>query len=152
MPTYVCSIRPGLLDEKQKAEVAKAITRDHQEATGAPAYFVQVVIDEKATAQRYLGGEPADDQIWIRADIRAGRSVEQRSGLMLAIMRDVARIAGVDEASIWVYVCNLDPTDMVEYGHVLPLPGREQEWFDGLPLALQDYLISLGTKKGDFIL
>jgi len=152
MPTYVCSVRPGLLDENQKADVAKAITRNHHEATGAPPYFVQVVIDENATARCYLGGESAADQVWIRADIRAGRTVEQRNRLMLAIMRDVARIAGIDETSIWVYLCNLEPTDMVEYGHVLPLPGREQEWFDALPSALRDYLVSLGTEKRDFSL
>ena len=146
MPTYVCSIRPGLLDENQKMAIAKAITRNHHEATGAPHYFVQVVIDENATARRYLGGESAVDQVWIRADIRSGRTVEQRNSLMLAIMRDVARIASIDEASIWVYLCNLESTDMLEYGHTLPRPGREQEWFDALPSALRDYLVSLGTK------
>jgi phenylpyruvate tautomerase PptA (4-oxalocrotonate tautomerase family) len=145
MPTYVCSIRPGLLDDNQKTDVAKAITRNHHEATGAPPYFVQVVIDEKPTAQRYVGGEPAAaDQVWIRADIRSGRTLEQRSGLMLAIMRDVARIAGIDETLIWVYLCNLEPTDMVEYGQVLPPPGREQEWFDALPSALQNALKEKG--------
>lgn len=152
MPTYVCSVRPGLLDEAKKAEIARAITRNHHEATGAPAYFVQVVIEEKAGSQRYLGGEPAQDQIWIRADIRAGRTVEQRSGLMLAIMADVARIAGVEEEKIWVYLCNLEPTDMVEYGHVLPLPGKEKEWFEALPPSLQEYLAALGTKKDGFVL
>lgn len=152
MPTYVCSVRPGLLSDSQKAEIAKAITRSHHEATGAPTYFVQVVIDEKATAERYLGGEPASDQIWIRGDIRAGRTVEQRSGLMLAIMKDVSRITGVDDASIWVYLCNLDPTDMVEYGHVLPQPGREQAWFDALPEGLREYLVALGTVKDRFAL
>ncbi|GJE44991.1 tautomerase family protein [Methylobacterium soli] len=150
MPTYVCSVRPGLLDERQKAEIAEAITRRHHEVTGAPTYFVQIVIDEKATADRYLGGQLANDQIWIRADIRAGRTVEQRSGLMLAIMRDVSRIAGVDETTIWVYLCNLEATDMVEYGHVLPAPGQEQTWFDALPVKLQDHLVSLGVKKGEF--
>ncbi len=152
MPTYVCSVRPGLLDDRRKSEIAKAITRNHHEATGASTFFVQVVIDENATADCYLGGEPASGQIWIRADIRSGRTVDQRSSLMLAIMRDVSRIAGVDEASIWVYLCNLEPTDMVEYGHVLPLPGQEQAWFDGLPKNLRDYLVSLGTKKGEFAL
>lgn len=152
MPTYVCSVRPGLLDDHQKSEIAKSITRSHHEATGAPTYFVQVVIEEKATAVRYLGGEPATNQIWIRADIRSGRTVEQRSNLMLAIMRDVSRIAGVDEGSVWVYLCNLEPTDMVEYGHVLPLPGQEQAWFDALPEKLRDYLLSLGTKTGEFTL
>jgi phenylpyruvate tautomerase PptA (4-oxalocrotonate tautomerase family) len=152
MPTYVCSIPPGLLDEAQKAEIARVITRNHHEATGAPAYFVQVVIDEKVGTQRYLGGEPASDQIWIRADIRSGRTVEQRSGLMLKIMRDIAVIAGVEEKKIWVYLCNLEPTDMVEYGHVLPVPGMEKEWFDGLPAELRHYLFALGAKKDGFIL
>jgi len=150
MPTYVCSVRSGLLDEKQKTEIAKAITRNHHEATGAPPYFVQVVIDESTTAQRYLGGEPASDQLWIRADIRSGRTAEQRRSLMLAIVRDVARIAGIEHRSIWVYLCNLEPTDMVEYGQVLPLPGREHEWFDSLPSDLRDYLTSLGTHGRDF--
>lgn len=151
MPTYVCSVRPGVLDDAKKAEIARAITRNHSAATGAPTYFVQVVIEE-TDAARFLGGEPADDQIWIRADIRSGRSVEQRSGLMLAIMRDVAAIAAVDESKIWVYLCNLEPTDMVEYGHVLPLPGEEQAWFDGLPEALRGYLVSLGTDEDRFAL
>lgn len=150
MPTYVCSVRPGLLNDAQKSEIAKAITRNHHEATGAPTYFVQVVIDEKATAERYLGGEPASGHIWIRADIRSGRTIEQRSNLMLAIMRDVSRISGVDETSTWIYLCNIEPTDMVEYGHVLPLPGQEQAWFDALPSKLRDYLVSLGTKKNEF--
>ena len=147
MPTYVCSVRPGLLDDRQKSDIAKAITHNHNQATGAPAYFVQVVIDEKTTAVRYLSGEPApDQQIWIRADIRSGRTVEQRSNLALAIMRDVSRIAGVETTSVWVYLSNLEPTDMVEYGHLLPLPGQEQAWFDGLPTHLKEYLVSLGAK------
>lgn len=152
MPTYVCSIRPGLLNDSQKMGIAKAITRNHHELTGAPLYFVQVVIDESATAQRYLGGEPADEQIWIRADIRSGRTTDQRSALMLSIMRDVARIAGIDETLVWVYLSNLEPIDMVEYGHALPRPGREKEWFSDLPQSLQDYLVSLGAKKRDFAL
>lgn len=152
MPTYVCTIPTGLLDDIQKREVAKAITRNHHKATGAPLYFVQVILDENTTAQRYLGGEPADDQVWIRANIRFGRTEEQRSALMLAIMQDVARIADIDEAMIWIYLCNLEPTDMVEYGHLLPQPGREKDWFDCLPSALKEHLVSLGTKKRDFTL
>jgi len=152
MPTYVCSVRPGLIDETQKAEIARAITRIHHEATGAPTYFVQVVIEEKANTVRYLGGEPSHNQIWIRGDIRAGRAVEQRRTLMLEIMRSVAVIAGVNEASIWVYLCNLDPTDMVEYGHVLPAPGQEKAWFDALPDELKEYLSTLGTKRDGFTL
>ncbi len=69
---------------------------------------------------------------------------------MLAIMRDVAEIAGIRQSEVWVYLCNLAPTDMVEYGHVLPAPGQEQAWFDALPADLQTYLVNLGTDRAGF--
>lgn len=152
MPTYVCSARAGLLDDAQKVAIAQAITRNHSAATGAPPYFVQVVHDEKGPTDRFLGGEVAEKHVWIRGDVRAGRTVVQRTGLMLGIMKDVAAIVAIPESDIWVYLCNLEPTDMVEYGHVLPAPGDEQAWFDRLPAPLQDYLMKLGTQKKDFTL
>ena len=51
-----------------------------------------------------------------------------------------------------MYVCNLEPTDMVEYGHVLPRPGQEGAWFDSLPAKLQAYLRSLGVTRDNFTL
>jgi hypothetical protein len=101
------------------------------------------VVDENEQRQRYLNGIPADRQIWIRADIRAGRTSEQRQRLMLSIMQAVSEISGVEQNSIWIYLCNLAPDDMVEYGRVLPPPGKEQEWFEALPPELQRYLTSI---------
>ncbi|WP_020179722.1 tautomerase family protein [Methylopila sp. M107] len=151
MPTYVCAAPAGLLSDAQKAEIARAITRVHSEATGAPTYFVQVVIDDSPKT-RFLGGERADGQIWIRGDIRAGRPESVRENMMLAMMRAVAAIANVKDTEIWVYLNNLAPTDMVEYGHVLPRPGEEQAWFDALPAELRSYLAGLGTDGGSFTL
>jgi phenylpyruvate tautomerase PptA (4-oxalocrotonate tautomerase family) len=150
MPTYVCSVPPKSLSDDQKDQIAAAIGRRHSEATGAPSFFVQVVIEESDTTRRYLGGELSGAHIWIRGDIRAGRSEAVRSALMLAIMKDVSAIAAVSEASIWVYLCNLEPTDMVEFGHVLPAPGDEQAWFERLPPDLKTYLTGLGAKRETF--
>ena len=150
MPTYVCSVPPKSLSNDQKDQIAAAIGRRHSEATGAPSFFVQVVIEESDTTRRYLGGELSGAHIWIRGDIRAGRSEAVRGALMLAIMKDVSAIAALPEASIWVYLCNLEPTDMVEFGHVLPRPGKEQAWFEDLPPALQTYLNGLGAKRETF--
>jgi phenylpyruvate tautomerase PptA (4-oxalocrotonate tautomerase family) len=150
VPTYVCSVPPKSLSDNQKNQIAAAISQRHIEATGAPSFFVQVVIEESDTTRRYLGGELSGANIWIRGDIRAGRSEEARSALMLAIMKDVIAIAAVPEASIWIYLCNLEPTDMVEFGHVLPRPGEEQPWFESLPPALQSYLSGLGAKRETF--
>jgi hypothetical protein len=68
------------------------------------------------------------------------------------MMEEVSRITGVSKEEIWVYVCNLTPTDMVEYGHVLPKPGEEVAWFDALPKSLQDRMIKLGATRETFTL
>jgi phenylpyruvate tautomerase PptA (4-oxalocrotonate tautomerase family) len=152
MPTYVCTVPPSLLDDRKKIEIAQAITRRHSEATGAPSFFVQVQIDDTPSRQRYLGGTPMNDHIWIRGDIREGRPHNIRQHLMLAIMQDVSAIARIPSSSVWIYLCNLVPTDMVEYGHVLPAPGQEPEWFASLPETLQQSLTRLGTVKDEFTL
>lgn len=150
MPTYVCSVPPKLLTQEQKARIAQAISQRHSEATGAPSFFVQVEIEESPSKVRYLGGTLTNAHIWIRGDIRAGRPQATRQSLMLNIMRDVSAITGVQAQDIWIYLCNLEPTDMVEFGHVLPSPGDEPAWFDALPKPLQDYMISLGTTGQTF--
>jgi len=150
MPTYHVSVRQGLLNETQQDKLAKFITLAHTRATGAANYFVQVVIDENASGARYLGGRPSDGHIWIRGDIRAGRTKEQRQRLMLDIMRGVSEISGVEESLVWVYLNNLEPDDMVEYGRVLPLPGKEAEWFHSLPSTLQTWLNTQGVDEKNF--
>ena len=58
MPTYVCVVKAGLLNDEKKQRIASAITRLHTETTGAPTWLVQVVIDENEQRQRYLSGQP----------------------------------------------------------------------------------------------
>jgi len=94
-----------------------------------------------------FSGGRASGQISIRGDIRAGRTEDQHPSMMIRVMQEVSAIATVPEQDIWAYVCNLDPTDMIEYGHVLPRPGEEGAWYDSSPKSLQDYLQSLGTDK-----
>lgn len=151
MPTYVCSVPAGKLHDLQKSEIARCISNRHSEATGAPTYFVQVIIEEKPS-DRYLGGERKSDHIWVRGDIRDGRTEEVRSKMMLNMMRDIDKITDIGDENIWIYVCNLAPTDMVEYGHVLPKPGQEKQWFKQLPQSLQRCLASLGTTAENFTL
>jgi phenylpyruvate tautomerase PptA (4-oxalocrotonate tautomerase family) len=150
MPTYVCYVPNGKVSEQQKQEIAIAIGHRHSEATGASPFFVQVVVEEQGTAKRFLGGTATDHHIWIRGDIRGGRTEPEREEIMLNIMNDVSRITGFPIDDIWVYLCNLAPTDMVEYGHVLPKPGEEHKWFASLPLPLRNYLDGLGVHQQTF--
>jgi phenylpyruvate tautomerase PptA (4-oxalocrotonate tautomerase family) len=151
MPTCVCQIPPDTLNDSQKSAIAESIDARHSEATGAPRFFCQVVIEE-TRALRYLGGQKSSHHIWLRADIRGGRPEDVRSQMMVKMMQDISKITGFTEDDIWVYVCNLVPTDMVEYGHVLPKPGQEKQWFESLPPSLQGYLTRLGTSAETFTL
>jgi len=102
-----------------------------------------------------MRGSWAVKRPWTLLDTRRyprRKNEAQREKLMLSIMKDVSRIAGIEEDSIWVYLCNLEPTDMVEYGHVLPKPGGEKAWFEGLPDSLKTYLARLGTDDENFTL
>jgi phenylpyruvate tautomerase PptA (4-oxalocrotonate tautomerase family) len=152
MPTYVCSVLENSVDDRQKEAIAEAIARVHSEETGAPNFFCQIVIEEKKPANRFLGPSRASGQIWIRGDIRGGRTEAQRTKMMLRMMQEISRITGVKREEVWVYVCNLTPTDMVEYGHVLPKPGEETAWFENLPKSLQDHMIELGADRKKFTL
>jgi phenylpyruvate tautomerase PptA (4-oxalocrotonate tautomerase family) len=152
MPTYVCSVPENTLNDRQKEGIAEAIARIHSEETGAPNFFCQIDIDEKKANDRFLGPSRASGQIWVRGDIRGGRTVEQRIRMETRMMEEISRITGVMHDQIWVYLCNLEPTDMVEYGHVLPLPRQEKAWFDALPKSLQDYMKKLGADGETFTL
>ncbi|WP_258002308.1 tautomerase family protein [Burkholderia sp. WAC0059] len=138
------------MSDAQKQEIATSITNRHCEATGAPPFFVQVVIEEEGSSKRFIGGLATTEYIWIRVDMRAGRSEEQREALMLHIVGDVSRISGIPAENVWINLCMLEPTDMVEYGRVLPGPGKEQQWFETLPLSVRMRLESLGIDQHKF--
>ena len=144
MPTYVCSAAAGRLTPLQKTEIVRAITAIHHEETGAPRYLVQVIFHELAPHSHYVAGQLAPaDQIWVRGDIREGRTNEQKTQMARRIMQDVGKASGAAEETVWVYLCEIPAGNITEYGRVLPLPGREDAWFASLPDALKEKLQSL---------
>jgi hypothetical protein len=48
---------------------------------------------------------------------------------------------------VWVYLSELPPNQMVEFGHVLPLRGEEVEWSAALPEAEKARLEKIGIRK-----
>ena len=99
-----------------------------------------------------MGRKQSSNHIWIRGDIRAGRSEQVRESLISNIAADVSTIAKTSLDNVWVYVCSLAPTDMIEYGHVLPRAGMEQEWFDNLPASLKAHILEFAKKDSKFTL
>jgi len=45
----------------------------------------------------------------------------------------VTAVSKFSKNSIWVYITDLLPRQMVEFGHVLPEPGDEERWAAALP-------------------
>ncbi|KQS60785.1 4-oxalocrotonate tautomerase [Geodermatophilus sp. Leaf369] len=144
MPTYTCWSESGLVGPEQKQAVATALTEIHHEVAVAPRYFVQVIFTELVPGSVFLAGQPATrGHVWIRADIRAGRTVEQKRALLERITVEVGAILGLPPEEVWVYVCDIPGSSIAEHGRVLPEPGGEDAWFDALPPDLQERLAAL---------
>ena len=141
MPTYVCFTYADRLTPGQKERIAKVITQVHSEEAVAPSYLVQVVFQSLLPSQHFVGGAPGPQgQIWIRGDIRAGRTEAQRTRLQLRLAEEVGAIADSAPDDLWIYLNEMQPSNMMEFGYLLPEPGAEAEWFLALPEALRDRL------------
>jgi phenylpyruvate tautomerase PptA (4-oxalocrotonate tautomerase family) len=146
MPTYICTAKDGSLTTDKKARIAAEITRVHNEVTGAPRFFVQVLFNDLKAGNQFIGGAPpASRQMWIHGDIRTGRSEQDKARLLLLdILRGFSRISGVPEVDVWVYLNEVPAKNMAEFGRILPEPGGEEAWMAALPQAEQNRLRKIG--------
>lgn len=145
MPSYVCTTATGRLSDDQRATVARAITAAHHEITGAPAYFARVRFVEAAPASVFIGGAPLDhDHVFVAGQIRAGRDAATRAALIERLAAAVAGAAEVHHLGVWVYLLELEPAHMIEFGHVLPPSGDERAWQATLPDDDRAWMEALG--------
>jgi phenylpyruvate tautomerase PptA (4-oxalocrotonate tautomerase family) len=100
-----------------------------------------VIFYDVAPDSHYVAGRLAPaDQIWVRADIRSGRTNEQKNQMLRRIMQEVGRVSGAAEDTVWVYLSEIPAANIAEYGRVLLAPGDEDAWFATLPDALREKL------------
>jgi hypothetical protein len=66
------------------------------------------------------------DQIWVRADVRDGRTDELKSQMLRRIMQmlrrimqDVGKAGGAAEETVWVYLSEIPAENVAEHGRVL---------------------------------
>jgi phenylpyruvate tautomerase PptA (4-oxalocrotonate tautomerase family) len=145
MPTYHCTAPAGLLDAAKKSAIAAEITRIHNAVTGAASFFAQVIYTDVVKGNHFMGGAPlASDQIFVHGFIRAGRSVPDRQRLVTEMVAAIAKLSGLPKELVWVYVTEIPARQMAEYGHILPEPGDEKAWLDGLPAEARTYMQSVG--------
>ena len=150
MPTYTVTYSNTQLSSIQMAKMAEAITNTHNECTGANTYFAQVIFQETPAGNHFMGGKPVDHpQIFLHGQIRAGRSAELKEKLILSMRDSLINSSGLLRDQIWVYIVDLVPAQMIEYGEVLPASGKEGEWFASLPSELQTKLKALENRMAN---
>lgn len=105
MSTYLCHARLSRLTQAQKGEIAEAFTHIHNEVTGGPPFFVQVIFRDVGAGDHFIGGAPvAEDQAWIQGEIRAGRTAAQKGELLERLVDAYSSITRTHESRIWAYL------------------------------------------------
>jgi phenylpyruvate tautomerase PptA (4-oxalocrotonate tautomerase family) len=145
MPTYTVSAATERLNDDLKHRIADGITKAHSRATGAHGFFAQVIFHEIPAGNHFIGGSPLKaEQIFIHGYIRAGRTPEQKRQLLESIVEVIVDATVRERRYVWAYISELPPSQMVEYGRILPEPGAEEDWLKAMANADREYLLGIG--------
>jgi len=148
VPSYIVTCEEGRLTGSQKSQIAEAVTRAHGDLTGAPYYFVRITFNEVKRGNYFLGGTQLEsDQIFVHGSIREGRPTDMKDALIAGLTADVAIASQMKPNCVWVYLSELPPKQMVEFGRVLPLHGKEAEWSAALTETEKARLEKIGIRK-----
>ena len=141
MPTYFVNSSNIKIKRKIKEKLAKKITKVHNEATGANKYFAQVIFNDTKSEDHYMGGKiVSKPEIFIYGHIRSGRTVKIKNKLITGLRTVILKNTRLKKDNIWVYILDLKPSQMIEYGEILPKSGGEKKWFKNLPIRLKERL------------
>ncbi len=144
MPTYTVTNSNFNLSSKQQKKLAEGITKVHNVVTGANTYFAQVIFNKTKKNNHFMGGKKVKEpSLFLLGQIRAGRSKEVKDKLISDLKNVLVKNSKLDETQVWVYINDLPPSQMIEYGAVLPESGREKEWFANLPVKLKKKLAAI---------
>jgi phenylpyruvate tautomerase PptA (4-oxalocrotonate tautomerase family) len=144
MPTYTVTYSNVTFSNSQLENIAQAITSTHNECTGVNTYFAQVIFQETPSGKHFMGGKPVHHpQVFLHGQIRAGRTPELKEKLLVSMREALIKASGLSKDQIWIYLIDLIPEQMIEYGEILPPSGKESEWFASLPSELQVKLKTL---------
>ena len=144
MPTYTVTNSNFTLTSKQQNNLAEGITKVHNVVTGANTYFAQVIFNKTKKNNHFMGGKKVKEpSIFLLGQIRAGRPKKIKDKLISDLRDIIVKNSKLDETQVWVYIADLPPSQMIEYGAVLPVSGKEKEWFSKLSGKLKKKLSKL---------
>ncbi len=146
MPTYTVTNSNFNLTSKEQKKLAEGITKVHNVVTGANTYFAQVIFNKTKKNNHFMGGKKVKEpSIFLLGQIRAGRPKETKDKLISDLRDVITKNSKLDETQVWVYIVDLPPSQMIEYGEVLPESGKEKVWFSKLSKKLKKKLSKIGN-------
>ena len=148
MPTYIVKYSNFKLSQKQKNLIADDITAIHSKFTGANTFFAQVIFQKNEKNSHFMGGKVIrTKEIFLNGQIRAGRTSKIKKQLILGLKKILIKNTKLRSDFIWVYLEDLLPEQMIEYGEVLPKSGQEKKWFNSLTPNLRKRLRKMEKRK-----
>ena len=117
MPTYTVKYSNINLSQKQKNSIAKDITNTHCKFTGANTFFAQVIFQKNQKNNHFMGGKLVKTkEIFLNGQIRAGRTSKVKKQLILGLKKILIKNTKLQSDFVWVYLEDLLPDQMIEYG------------------------------------
>ena len=148
MPTYIVKYSNIYLSQKQKNSIANDISNTHSKFTGANTFFAQVIFQKNEKNAHFMGGKIVKTkEIFLNGQIRAGRTSKVKKQLILGLRKILIKNTKLQSDFVWVYLEDLLPEQMIEYGEVLPKSGQEKKWFNSLNQSLRERLRKMEKRK-----
>ncbi len=148
MPTYTVKYSNFNLSQKQKNSLANDISNTHRKFTGANTFFAQVIFQKNDKNSHFMGGKIIKNkEIFLNGQIRSGRTSKVKKLLILGLRKILIKNTNLKKDNVWVYLEDLLPSQMIEYGEVLPNSGQEKKWFNSLKPSLKKRLKKIEKRK-----
>ena len=122
MPFYHAIVRPEVLAPADREALSRDVTNVHCDVTGAPRTFVHVLytVDD---ANRL----PDDIDVLYRANIRSGRTTEQKAELTTRLQNATVERTSASASRVAIHIEETEASFVMEGGSLLPEPGSPEE-------------------------